>query len=625
MSKELKLGRQRRVAIFDKASAKPEERTIDVSFSSEEPCERWWGVEVLGHKAGEADLDWLNGGTAPMLKDHRNEVDNVVGVIEKAWLGNDQKGHARVRFGSDQASQELFKKVQDGIVVNVSVGYEVLRLKLVEENKDKPSVYRVTNWRPLEASFVAIPADMTVGVGRAEGDEAKPIPIDLPERAFPVPLKETRMSETTVQPPPVNPEAILAAERQRTADIETLAQRHNMADLGREHIKKGSSIELFRGVLLDKIGDAKPLYAPQGDLGLSQRELGSFSMVKALAAQAFPHAGIKVDFERECSAEIAKRMGVQPRGILMPYDVMTEKRDYEKRDLTVGTSSAGGYLVATELRPQDFIELLRNRMMVRQMGATVLSGLQGNVAFPKQSAAGTAYWLAEAGSITESQQTLAQVTLSPKTVGAMTDYSRQLLLQSSIAVENFVRNDLSKIIALAIDLAAIHGSGASNQPTGIVATSGIGSVAGGTDGLAPAWSHIVGLETAVANANADVGTLGYLTNSRTRGKLKVTEKASSTAQFIWGDGAQPLNGYKAGVSNQVSNTLVKGSSGAVCSAILFGDWSQLLIGEWGILDLFADPYISGDAGNVRIRGFMSTDIAIRTAASFAAMLDALSG
>ena len=296
----------------------------------------------------------------------------------------------------------------------------------------------------------------------------------------------------------------------------------------------------------------------------------------------------------------------------------------ERRDLTAGTNNAGGYTVATDVLASSFIELLRNRMMVRAAGATMLADLQGNVAIPSQSAGATAYWVAENGAPTESQQTLGQVSLTPKTVGAYTDYSRRLLMQSSIDVEAFVRSDLATVLALAIDLAALHGTGASNQPTGIAATSGIGSVAGGTNGLAPAWSHIVGLETEVAIDNADIGRLSYMTNAKVRGKLKQTAKVASTdSVMIWGDSDTPLNGYPAFVTNQVSSTLDKGTSTGVCSAIFFGNWADLLIGMWGGLDILVDPYTGSTAGTTRIVALQDVDVAVRHAQSFAAMLDAL--
>jgi len=365
-------------------------------------------------------------------------------------------------------------------------------------------------------------------------------------------------------------------------------------------------------------------------LGMGEGEVRAYSLTRAIRAAANHATGQRdawkeAGLELEASQAVAKRMGRDPQGFFVPMDVQ-ERRSPERRDLNVTTGSAGGDMVATDLLADSFIDLLRNRMVVRQAGATVLTGLQGDIAIPRQTGGATAYWVAESGAPTESQQTVDQVTLTPKTVGAYTDFSRKLLKQSSMDVERFVRADLTNVIALAIDLAALHGTGASNQPTGIAATSGIGSVAGGTNGLAPAWAHIVGLETEVAIDNADIGRLAYMTNAKVRGKAKQTPKVASTdSMMLWDtqSNAQPLNGYGAFVTNQVSSALTKGTASAVCSAIFFGNWADLVIGMWGTLDILVDPYTGATSGTVRVVALEDMDIAVRHAESFAAMLDAL--
>jgi HK97 family phage major capsid protein len=356
-------------------------------------------------------------------------------------------------------------------------------------------------------------------------------------------------------------------------------------------------------------------------------------------------------FEREVSEACAKQLKASPKGLFIPADVLRQPvlspadtlraavpglqrliEDHglggqSTRDMTVGTDADGGYLVATDLLSGSFIELLRNAMMTRALGATIMAGLVGNVAIPRQTGGATAYWIAENGTITESTPALDQVALTPKTVAAYTEYSRRLLKQSSIDVEAFVRGDLAITLALALDLAGINGSGASNQPTGILNTTGIGDVAGGTDGLAPAWAHVVELETDVSVANAAMGNLAYLTNAKVRGKLKTTEKASGTAQFVWENSQTPgeglLNGYRAAVSNQVPDNLEKGTSGTVCSAIIFGNWRDLIYGLWGALDLQVNPYSLDTTGAVRVTAMQDADVAVRHAESFSAMQDAL--
>lgn len=358
-----------------------------------------------------------------------------------------------------------------------------------------------------------------------------------------------------------------------------------------------------------------------GQIGMSREDLRQYSLVRAInAAASQDWRGAQL--ERDASEAVAKRMGRAPQGFWVPQDVLAA----EARDMVVGTPSAGGYLVSTDLLAQSFIELLRNRMMVRQAGATVLAGLVGDVAIPKQTGGATAYWVGESGTVTEGAQTIGQVALTPHTVGAYTDISRKLLKQSSVDVEGFVRNDLTSVLGLAIDSAALHGPGTGNAPTGIAATDGIGDVAGGTDGLAPTWAHIIELETDVAVANADMGRLAYMSNAKVRGKLKSTPRTATYGDImIWEptSGATPVNGYPFHVTNQVSSTLTKGSSSGVASAIFFGNWADLIIGMWGGLDILVDPYTGGTAGTVRVIALQDVDIAVRHAGSFSAMLDAL--
>lgn len=376
------------------------------------------------------------------------------------------------------------------------------------------------------------------------------------------------------------------------------------------------------------------------ELGLSDKDVRSFSIVRLLHARANPTdaaAQRAAAFELECSAETQKingRDGGQVRGVTVPAEVLRsnvlgENRSAyaslgmagrEQRDLLVGTSTAGGHTVATNLLGASFIEVLRNRLSVMAAGATMLTGLVGNVAIPRQTGAATAYWVAENGAPTESQQAFDQVALTPKTVGAFTDISRRLLMQSSIDVEAFVRMDLAKQIALAIDLGAFNGSGTSNQPTGVLQTAGIGSVAIGTNGGAITWAAVVGLETAVGTANADAPTASYITNAKLRGSMKTTAQLANTnGKAIWD--ANEVNGYQAIASNQVPGNLTKGS-GTALSALLFGNFADLLIGMWGGLDLIVDPYTGSTAGTVRMVALQDVDVAVRRAASFAACVDA---
>lgn len=607
---------------IDRAAIDGERRSIAVAFSSELPYERAWGVEILDHDPRSIRLGRLADG-GPLLMDH--DPRDHVGVIESVHVGADRVGRAVVRFGRSARAEEIYQDVLDGIRRHVSVGYMIHE---ADEGND-PGRFRVTDWEPLEISLVSVPADTSVGVGRAAdlGEASPPTQPETEEHTMSEP------AEQTLNPEPIERAAIdraaieraasanaAKAESKRVADILAIGElfaKRGGDRMAHEALKEGLTVEQFRERMLQHQA-AQPL--PSAHIGLSPREAKQFSFLRAINALANPtdrKAQEAASFERECSEAVGAKFGREARGFYVPQDVQT-------RDLVVGTATAGGHTVSTDLLAASFIDLLRNRMMVMSMGARLLTGLNGNIAIPRQTGGATAYWVAESGAPTESQQAFDQVTMSPKTVGAYTDISRKLLLQSSIDVEAFVRGDLATVLALAIDLAAINGSGSSNQPRGILNTSGIGDVAGGTNGLAPAWAHIVELETDVAVANADVGTLGYLTNAKVRGKLKQTEQFSTTNGMpVWRDGGNPLNGYRAGVSNQVPSNLDKGTSSGVCSAILFGNWADLIIGQWGTLDLMVDPYSNSTSGTVRVVALQDIDVAVRHAVSFSAMLDAL--
>ena len=301
----------------------------------------------------------------------------------------------------------------------------------------------------------------------------------------------------------------------------------------------------------------------------------------------------------------------------------------EKRDLSTETSNPGaGNTIATELLTGEYIDNLKNALVMTKLGAHFMTGLRGNIDIPRKTTDSGANWLTETGSITPADFTMDKVSMSPKRLGNATAFSRQLLIQSSMDIEMLVRRDLIMSQALALESAAIKGPSTGNGPLGILNTSGIGSVVIGTNGGPLTWAAIVALETAVANANADINKLGYLTNSRVRGAAKGIVRDSGSGLFLWGTGygqsggdALPMNGYKAEVTNAVPNTNVKGSSGAVCSSLIFGNWDDLYIGQWGGLILTANPYALDLSGQVRVVCNSYYDIDVRHAASFAAIND----
>lgn len=400
-----------------------------------------------------------------------------------------------------------------------------------------------------------------------------------------------------------HPDALPAEQQARWAALEAEATALNAAEQ--------------RTALLDDMdrrASGTPIAGSKPDARWDS-EVRSFSIIRAIAGAAnLP--GVDAGREREISAEVARRSGRAFQGIAIPMAALSGP--VEQRVFTAGGS--GGNLVATNLLADQFIDKLRAALVIRRLGATLLSGLSGNVAIPKLTADATGYWVADNAAITASDPTIAQVTLAPKTCGAITEFSRLMLLQASPDVEQLVRNDLAAVLAQALDIAAINGSGSSNQPKGILNTSGIGSVALGTNGAALTYANVVDLMGAVQDANGETASSAFLTNPKVR---RAAVKLVDSQGRPLGEDVVFQNVPRAFTTN-VPSTLVKGSS-SVCSALIYGDFSQLLVGLWSELDILVNPYESTaySKGNVQVRAAMTVDIAVRHAESFAAIVDIL--
>lgn len=594
---------QHRLASFDRASINADKRTVQLAFSSETPVERYWGVEILGHDADEIDQAFISGGTAPLLMDH-NARDQI-GIVESVTFSRtDRIGRATVRFGKSARAAEIMADVADGIRCNVSVGYELLELRLIAEAKDTPPTYRC-KWRPREVSLVSIPADQTVGVGRG--------------RAPGLPAQPNRTVPMQQNPAP-------NSAQNEYAQIMELAELGQDVEFGRDAILQGLSVEQFRAALIEKRGERRPLITPttgvvpSGNDRRLDQALQGFSLRKALAGSA----GLAVDWgrERELSAEIARRAGRQFEGTAVPMSVFQVPASQERVLTTLlPAGGPGGNLIETKLDGTQFIDLLRSRLVIQNLGATVLSGLRGNLDIPRQTGTATPQWVAENSPITPSDQTFNKVSMTPKHVGAITEASRNMLLQDSLDIEMLIRRDFAALLALQMDMAAVAGTGTSNQPRGILNTAGIGSVAMGTNGGALTYDAVADLLGSVADANAELGATSYLTNTKVRraaAKLKDSQNRPLGQDAVF-------QGEQRAFSNVVPATLTKGTSAGNCSALIFGNWQDLIIGYWSELDLLTNPYESTAyaKGNIQVRGMLTADIAVRNVASFAAIQDIL--
>ena len=569
---------------LDPQSVNADERRVRMAVSSEAPVERSFGIEVLEHSEEAIDLSFLNSGRAPLLLDH--DPEQQIGVIESVDLdGSARRLRATVRFGKGPLAREVFDDVVDGIRANVSIGYAINKL----ERKDKDT-YVAKSWRPVEASIVSIPADVTVGVGRSGH-----VPQITVESNNP---KEVTMTDQ-VDIAAVEAEARKAAQRS-AAQIVELGARHNQGEMARKAIAEGKSVEEFRGELLEVIGSERALEAQE--IGMTKKEQQRFSIIRAIHALANPtdrRAQEAAAFEFECSRAAADQYGRAAQGILLPAEVL---RNW-KRDLNSADEAA---LFTDDFRGGDFIDVLRNSSSVMQAGARMLNGLSGDVKIPKKTAAAAAGWIAtEGGASAESEMTVGSVTMTPKTLGAHTDVTRQLLIQSSLDVEALIRDDLAQAIALAIDLGALSGSGSSGQPTRIKNTSGINTVDFGTaPDLVPTFAQVVEMETKVREDNGLTGPGAYIMGATMFGALKSTTVDAGSGRFVVEPGGT-INGYRAIVSNQ-----------AASGDAFFGSFDSLLVGMFSGLDIVVDPYTASTSGTVRVVALQSCDVAVRHAVSF---------
>ena len=621
---------------LDRASANKDARTVELSFSSETPVERYFGSEVLDHSPASVRMERLNSG-APLLLNH--DTSEQIGVVESATIdAKTRKGRAVVRFSKSEDGEEIFQDVLDGIRRLVSVGY-LIHQKATENKPGGVEVVRVTDWEPYEISLVSIPADNSVGVGRSESNTTNTSnhtttmsDTATPAAAAETPAASTRSAEITPAPTPAAPQHRaaddVAVETARIDAIRLLGTRAAAVniDLGVERsIADGTSAATLQERFTSALVARSTPYAPpaiQGPSRSEQRDLNQFSIARGIQALAARQnlTGIELELHQEGRRE-ALGAGLALRG---EFSVPTVALGFGQRDMTATGGTAGdqgGNTIATTFGP--FIDLLYKKMVLRGLGAQFLTGLTGNFELPKLLTGTAPAKLTENEASGESSPTTGVLRFTPKRAGRHVEYSKQLIAQSHLAWEPILRNDLATMLALLMELGAINGGG-TNEPTGILNTVGIGSVAGGTNGLALTRANAIKLKTAVATADADMGSLGFLTNPAVRGKAQETAIDAGSGLFLWKDDQDDrFMGYNAGITNQVPGNLVKGSSGAACSALVFGNFADLIIAQWGGIDIQVNPYIKDTEGLVRITADCYYDAGVRRAASFAAIKDLL--
>lgn len=343
-----------------------------------------------------------------------------------------------------------------------------------------------------------------------------------------------------------------------------------------------------------------------------------FSFRKAILATA-PNgtalSGIEQEMHQEAQRE-AKAAGVEltAGGIFVPEMML--------RDNVVTPDTDGGHTVASDIVGVD--HAYRNYTALNKNGTTFLTGLQGNVKFAPQDGLAISNWKPEVGAADEANVTFTGQTKTPHRLAVQNSISMQLLAQSSIQIEQFIKADLMRSIAESLEMAAINGSGTGDIPLGLLGQLPAENFLSlGVDGGAMTYDNAVGLETLVTNNNA-AGPLSFLTNSRVRGSLKTDRVDTGSGRITWSTeaGKDFLTGYEAFISNNVPNDLTKGL-GVDLSAIIMGRFSDLVILQWSGIQLTTDVYSKAFEGNINLVINSFFDVHVRRTDSFSASVDVI--
>jgi HK97 family phage major capsid protein len=588
------------------------EPVVTMSVSSEEPVltylrfgDQWmYAYEILDHGKGSINMARAKDGLVILDRHYGDQV----GLMDVSVDNGKMRGP--VQFCSGQRAQNIGADAAKGLRKNVSVGYTVQKYVADSEGeRDGYPVVRAVKWTPHEASFEPVPADVTVGVGRAANTKPAGTPAQTKEREIMDPKEMAalfaRAAQFGIDADKVQSLDLTDGDKARAALDALIVERQQgelktvRAEIEQVKERKPEAKPAVRT-------DTTPVAPLGGDIKTEQKIVRKYSVLNVLRHSAnITHdahgRAFDIGFEREIEQECRKAgMGSSKRGgqFIIPHAVLAS------RDFTVsGTSSA---TVATDLYSQEFIDLLRSKMILGDLGVRFMTGLVGNVAIPKMSAGATGYWVAESGDITESEPTLGQVTGTPHTCGVLTDISRRLLLQSTPDAEMLVRDEILARIARTVQIAVFAGTGADGQPSAITNASGINnpSVTQGT----PTHAEILNFVADIMTDNADSGGMKWAMTAEVWAKLADTDVDS-------GSGLKVLD-YKS--KTVVGYPYVAPCSDLPANSLWFGNWAAIMIGIWGAgIDLNMDTATLSSSGGLRIVGLQDVDVMVRNGESIA--------
>lgn len=586
------------------------EAPVDCRWMYDEAADRYvYGTEILLHGIENVDMSWISSGNAPFLKDH--DTDDQVGVILGAELRDRTLIVTDLKFSRSQDGIDIQNDIDDGIRKNVSIGYVIEQIVEVQAPRGaSPGIYHVTRWKPYEVSSVSIPAVEEVGFGRSQEKNFDCIIYRKKEEQKP------NQGERVMEPEIVtggnqNPAPVVIETESHASQIAAQAEaaRHlcpTVGDLAARAIAEGITAKEFYEKRLAPAIVAEQERQATVQIGMSAKDKQRFSLVKLVRYMSEDKSIRKDDVQLELEASeaycSARGISAQRGGIVVPHEAIPMKR-------AAITSSANGAGVVEEIHSGEVIDYLRETAVLARAGARFISGLVGKYDMARIGVGTSAYWVGEKvesdSDITTSALDLDLLQFTLKTVGVNQGITRQMMRQTSLDVEGIVRGDIYASLADAIDLAGLAGTGASNQPTGLMYTSGVGTESF-TTAQTPLFANVVNMETAVAVAKALRGSCSYIAHPTLVGLMKQTLKASNVSGYVAEDGQ--INGYPFFSSTNAIKSSTK--------AIIFGNFAELMVGMWGGLELVADPYTYSRKGIVSLTAFQDVDVQLRHPASF---------
>lgn len=570
--------------------------TFVFPLSSEEPHRRHRGMEVLSHEPDAVDLTFLNSGNAPVLNNHDryDGLKSQLGVVKRAWLEG-KRVYVEVKLSNRDDVKGFRQDIEEGIIRNVSVGYNVEKADPVDDTGH----YRVTKWTPKEASFVTIPADPTVGMGRSCN------------------VKEATMADETTLLPGMEPTEEQRAETMSAAvdEIKALAQTHNRSDLANAYVKgalsRGDtpSVAVFKGIMRAELPEDTPLV--NRDIGLTEQERKSFSVRAFLANMENDTAETRKAAGFELEAIDAASAHSRSGGAVLPDEVMRHWGDFTVDGVHSSALQGRAALATTDNAnvqntahlASRFIDNLRNRMVLGQLGLTMLTGLDGNLEIPGGDTNIAAAWLgSEDADAAESNPTFRKISMSIKDIAVYTDMTRRMLIQSTIDIEQYVRNQILEAMAQGIDLAGFYGDGTSGAPTGIINTTGIGSVTFAA--ATPTRSELIDMDAAIDATNQTMDPT-FVFNTDMKADLRKSVVDAGSGQFLMNNDGSLHTGNASTTTNQFTD-----------GDVLAGVYSDAIMGMWGSLELDRSTEAKFLSGGLRLRAIQSVDFGVRRVGSF---------